>query len=166
MTGPRPEQLALPLTLWRISIFHDLRGDGGLFADGRWHSKGHRIVYLAESPSASMLEILARLDLARDEIPASYHLLQIKVPQGTVVEDLSVPAGDAWKEQESATRQIGDAWLSRSVSPLARVPSVIMPNTWNCLLNPTHPQAESIRIADISENWLDRRLIGIRATRR
>ena len=33
---------------------------------------------------------------------------------------------------------------------LARVPSAIMPNTWNFLLNPEHPEAGEIRIIEIA----------------
>jgi RES domain-containing protein len=44
------------MELWRISIYADLSGAGGLMASGRWHSQGKRIVYLADHPSSALLE--------------------------------------------------------------------------------------------------------------
>ena len=44
------------------------------------------------------------------------------------------------------TRRKGDEWLIADQSALLEVPSVILPETFNLLLNPRHPDAERITI--------------------
>jgi RES domain-containing protein len=57
------------------------------------------------------------------------------------------------------TRRIGDSWLKSRRSALARVPSAILPNTFNYLLNPLHVQAARIIIAEVRSATIDSRLI-------
>ena len=56
------------------------------------------------------------------------------------------------------TRQIGDAWLASRETPLARVPSAIAPQTWNYLLNPEHPDAKQVQVAEVIKERFDNRL--------
>jgi RES domain-containing protein len=53
---------------------------------------------------------------------------------------------------------MGDAWLVSRESPLARVPSAIAPHTWNYLLNPEHPDAKKIEVAEVVRERFDNRL--------
>jgi RES domain-containing protein len=53
---------------------------------------------------------------------------------------------------------MGDAWLALRESPLARVPSAIAPQTWNYLLNPEHPDAKKIEVAEVVRERFDNRL--------
>ena len=48
---------------WRISDYIDLSGEGGRKAGARWHTAGSRIVYLAESPMAALVETLVHLEV-------------------------------------------------------------------------------------------------------
>lgn len=67
------------MELWRISNYADLSGAGGLQAAGRWHTRGKRIVYLADHPASALLEMLVHMD--RELIPATYRLLRIVVSE-------------------------------------------------------------------------------------
>ena len=50
------------MELWRISNYADLSGAGdGLLAAGRWHTRGRRIVYLADHPASALLEMLVHM---------------------------------------------------------------------------------------------------------
>ena len=144
--------------LWRISGFNSLSGEGGLKYSARWHAAGHRVVYLAESPAGALIEHLVHLELNEKSWPAFYDLMQISAPDGMEVETLSLPAGDDWKRLTSVTRGLGDEWLRSKRTALARVPSAIMPTTWNFLLNPDHSEAAKIRIVDIARAEYDPRL--------
>ena len=144
--------------LWRISGFHSLSGEGGLRYSARWHTAGHRVVYLAESPAGALIEHLVHLELNEKSWPRYYDLMQIAAPDGVEVEILSLPAGDDWKRSPLVSRGLGDEWLRSKRTLLARVPSAIMPNTWNFLLNPEHPEAQEIRIIEIARAEYDPRL--------
>ena len=144
--------------LWRISGFNSLSGEGGLKYSARWHTAGHRVVYLAESPAGALIEHLVHLELSEKSWPAFYDLMQVTAPDGIQVETFSLPASDAWKRLPIVTRNLGDEWLRSERTALARVPSAIMPNTWNFLLNPDHPEAAEIRIIQIARADYDPRL--------
>jgi RES domain-containing protein len=145
--------------LWRISSHTALDGEGGRRAAARWHSAGAPIVYLAESPAGALLEVLAHLELKGADVPLTYTLLRISVPDRLKIPDLAVPEGEAWKGDEGISRKIGDSWLASKRSALARVPSAILPHTFNYLLNPMHPDAARVTIAEVFRAPLDLRLL-------
>lgn len=145
-------------TLWRISNYLDLSGEGGRKASARWHTAGAKIVYLAESPMAALVETLVHLDVDSEDTPDFYTLLRISVPDDLAIQGLDPPAGSEWKQNRELTRRMGDAWLAALETPLARVPSVIAPRTWNYLLNPEHPDATQVQIAEVIKERFDNRL--------
>jgi RES domain-containing protein len=145
------------MELWRISNYADLSGIGGLRAAGRWHSQGRRIVYLADHSSSALLEMLVHMD--RDLIPASYQLLRIVVPADIAVETIDVELPPDWRSQTLTSREIGDLWLDRSTSALLQVPSAINAKGNNYLLNPEHPDAAKIAVAEIIRAPFDPRLL-------
>lgn len=147
------------MELWRISNYADLTGTGGLRASGRWHSRGRRIVYLADHPSSAVLEMLVHMD--REFLPATYQLLRIAVPndlEANVIAPNDLPLD--WANRLEVSRQVGDNWLDHGTSPLLRVPSAIVPQADNFLLNPAHPDAAQIAIAEVIRAPFDPRLIG------
>jgi RES domain-containing protein len=150
------------VTFWRISDHVDLGGWGGKKFSSRWTSLGKRVVYFAESPAGAMLEVLVHFtgDFNANEqrLPRIYTLLRIESGDGAAVRDLGAPAAAQWRERPDQTQRIGDAWLASGETPLARVPSAIVPRTWNYLLNPEHPDAKHIQIAEVIKERFDNRL--------
>lgn len=144
------------MELWRISNYPDLSGIGGMRAGGRWHSQGRRIVYLADHPSSALLEMLVHMD--RDLIPSTYQLLRIVTPIDIAPETIDNLPSD-WRIRTMATREIGDRWLDRAGSALLQVPSAIGEGR-NYLLNPAHPDASQITVAEIIHAPFDPRLLG------
>jgi RES domain-containing protein len=147
------------MRLWRISAYSDLSGVGGLRASARWHTKGRRVVYLADHPASALLEILVHLEIDPDDLPTNYRVLRIDVPDDIAIIDI-VPPGlpKNWRRRLSMTRRKGDAWLAAAPAALMRVPSVIMPDAFNVLLNPAHEDAHRIRIVSAIRLRFDRRL--------
>jgi RES domain-containing protein len=147
-------------TLWRISGYPDLRGEGGLGASGRWHTEGRLVVYLADCPAGALLERIVHMtDMYEDAfLPGFYQLLKVAVPDELAIKPLNTLAPTDWKERQEFTRNLGDAWLASRETALARVPSAIAPQTWNYLLNPEHPDAKKIEVAEVIRERFDNRL--------
>jgi RES domain-containing protein len=145
--------------LWRISNHHALDGEGGRRASARWHSAGSPIVYVAACPPGALLEVLVDLQLKQSSLPSTFTLLRISAPDRLSIPDLSAAVGEIWKDDDSVTRKLGDAWLKSRRSALARVPSAILPDTFNYLLNPLHPDAARVTIAQTHSALLDARLL-------
>jgi RES domain-containing protein len=146
--------------LWRISNHRTLDGGGGLRASGRWHTRGQRIVYCAPNPASALLEVLVHTEIDLEDLPVSFRYLEIEVPDTLEVQDLDTRAlGPRWRESSESTRAVGDEWLRSRRSALVRVPSVLVPATWNVLINPRHPEAERIRLAATHDHPVDFRLL-------
>jgi len=135
------------MMLWRISRHSTLEGHGGLLASARWHTQGRPVVYLAETPAGALLEVLVHLELTPDSLPSHYGLLKAEPPDAISVRTLG-PAdlGGDWVGDVILTRTIGDEWLTSHSTVLLRVPSAIVPETFNVLLNPEHPDAGRLRV--------------------
>jgi len=148
------------MTLWRISSYADLTGEGARLGSARWHTEGRRVVYLAESPVGAIVERLVHLmDMKPDGIlPRSYQLLRISVSAASNIKFLDPPFGVDWKLNEAFTRKIGDTWLGSLETALARIPSAIAPYTWNYLLNPEHPDAKQFQVVEVIRERFDNRL--------
>jgi RES domain-containing protein len=149
------------MRLWRISNHADLTGEGGLLASGRWHSRGSRILYLTDHPASALLEVLVHLDVDAEDLPDSYRLLAVDIADS--VGHLSIGQHDlvaGWADHVAVTRGLGDRWLRDKRAALLRVPSAIVPVTWNWLLNPAHADAAQARIVEIIHAPFDRRLFG------
>ncbi len=147
------------MRLWRISRFADLSGEGGLHAAGRWHSKGRRVVYLADHPASALLEMLVHLEIDVADFPADFQLLDVDVPGDVAtvtVDEANLPAD--WRGQPLLTHAKGDDWSRGGETALLRVPSAIVPATSNYLLNPSHADARRLVIVAITRAPLDPRL--------
>lgn len=145
--------------LWRISNYQSLSGEGGLLYSARWHTAGQRIVYLAESPAGAMIEALVLLELDETDWPRSYHLMQVDFPDSLSIETLKPTPAKSWKTSLAASRKLGDEWLRSRRSALARVPSAILPETWNVLMNPDHGDAKQVRMLRTIRAEYDPRLL-------
>jgi RES domain-containing protein len=150
--------------LWRISKRADLRGMGGKFAPGRWHTQGVPILYLAESPAGALLESLVHLEFSRRRLPETYTLLKIEAPEDASIFDIEI-ADSGWRQNLEWTQLQGNEWLGAGKTLLARVPSAVVPYTWNVLMNPLHQDAAAVRIAMISEERFDTRLFRLAESR-
>ena len=148
------------MLLWRISNHTTLDGRGGLTASARWHTEGRPIVYLAESPAGALVEALVHLELDLARLPKSYRLLKAQAPDDLsikLIAEADLPRN--WIADQIATRTVGDEWLASKSTALLRVPSAIVPETFNVLLNPEHVDATRVQILWHAEYPWDARLL-------
>ncbi len=143
--------------LFRISPFPDLSGIGGEYASGRWHTKGQRIVYLADHPAAAMLELLVHTEIDIEDVPDTFNLLRVSVPDNAEIAFIN-ELPENWRELQELSREIGDNWLEANETMLLVVPSAIMPHSANTLLNPAHPGAKDVRLK-VETHRIDKRLL-------
>ena len=145
------------MLLWRVSGHRELSGAGGLRAPGRWHERGLPVVYLAESPAGALLE--ACVHTAANDIPPYYTLLGIAIEAAVSREELDpdhLPRN--WAARVEVTRELGSKWLAEQRSCLLRVPSALVPATFNVILNPLHADASRLRIKSSVKYPFDSRI--------
>ena len=148
------------MLLWRISNHATLDGEGGLIASARWHTQGHPVLYLAETPAGALVEVLVHLELDPAHLPRSYKLLKAEAPDNISRREIGKAELAAnWTQDLRATRELGDGWLRSRSTALLLVPSAIVPETFNVLLNPHHPEAARVRIVSHRDYPWDKRLL-------
>lgn len=146
------------MILWRISRHLDLTGRGGILFAGRWHHAGAPVVYLAGSPAGALIETCVHT--SANDIPPSSTLLKIAGPDLAMDEIQLATLAQGWQEHVEITRGFGSAWLKRGSSALLRVPSALIPETANYLLNPLQADAVLLKIEESFQYPFDARLKG------
>ena len=145
--------------LYRARYGPGLDGIGGLFADGRWHTRGERVVYFGGSAAIVVLERLAHTDadLLPDDLRLAHFEFAEPVRETRIAELGTLPAD--WVKDENATRQMGTRWRRQGSSCLLTIPSAILPEEFNFVFNPEHPGAAGLRLVRERPFTLDARLI-------
>ena len=109
------------------------------------------------------MEVLVNLELDAARLPGSYTLLKAEAPDDMEVSRIDVSSlPEAWTADLAISRIAGDSWLEGRESALLEVPSAIVPDTFNILLNPLHPDAGRIRVVWQQPYPFDRRLFKVR----
>lgn len=134
-------------TAWRLTRrpWADLSGEGARRHGGRWNSPGRPVVYLSEEAALPLLEVLVHLDLPPDLLPPDYVLMRVDLSPL----EQAVPGG--WLEDgpdtlldERDSRAWGDRWIAEARTPVLRVPSVLVAESANLVLNVRHGLAAAI----------------------
>jgi RES domain-containing protein len=91
-------------------------------------------------------------------LPASFQLLKVELPDNSLLDLDPAALPPDWRARQEETRTMGDDWLAQSPSALLRVPSALVMDGYNLLLNPQHPDAARCRILQLIDAPLDTRL--------
>jgi RES domain-containing protein len=138
-----------------------LSGDSAAEHPGRWNHRGYRAVYTAESRALAALELYVNFS-EEDVINLEFSLFELHIPPEVRTTDLKLK--DLPKDWRSippsdSTRDIGTEWLSQGVTAVLTVPSIIIPEEKNLLLNPNHPDFRKIKKSGPRAFAYDPRLI-------
>ena len=119
-------------------------GAGANAAGGRWNSIGHKAVYVAQSIALTQLEMLVHLQSST--LLSHYCCFEIDIPEPLIIQLDSTALPENWQEDPAPdeTQEIGDQWLDETTTLALLVPSTIVPQEYNALLNPLHPDYDDI----------------------
>lgn len=150
------------MELFRISkkTFTQLDGNGGLYYPGRWHNIGNRVVYAAQSRSLAALETLVHLSKTQYE-KHELVISTIFVPDDVkciYIEKAQLPDNWATYQHLSFSRSLGDTFIQKQKHLICRVPSAIIDNEYNYLINPQHPEIKLCKIIKQQAFVFDNRL--------
>lgn len=151
------------VTLYRITHerFADapFSGEGSLYYGSRWASKGQRVSYAADHLALATLEKIAgvqRADLLTEMVYVKGHVPRALL---NILPDEDLPREWNALPPRAATRQVGDRWLAEQQSLLLRVPSVVLPHSYNYVINAGHPGSSALSIEIVEPLLLDRRVL-------
>ena len=134
-----------------------LTGMGAFLNGGRWNQPGQHVVYTASSRSLAILEMLVHFDLNR-HFPHDRIMAEIYIPE-ELIRSYEPKSGTEWRKfpYQMETQRV---WEEQNDGELAglQVPSAILPEEMNLLINPNHPSFHQLRVVRIAPLDFDRRL--------
>jgi len=136
----------------------DLSGHGARISGGRWNSKGIPVIYASESVALCTAEIAVHIPLGM--LSVNYVLVTYELPDLTVLSIQLENLPERWNSypHSSSTQQIGDKLLLNMESLILQVPSAVVPQESNFLINPIHKEINTVKILDVEPYIFDVRL--------
>jgi RES domain-containing protein len=136
----------------------DLSGNGARLYGGRWNSEGKAMVYLASSRSLAVLEALAHL--SPTNMPDDFCMMTVEVPDDFEEVDVATLPPD-WQEypEIQTLKQTGNDFLKNKRNLLLKVPSALVNEEYNYLMNPLHAKAVSVKVVSKKPFSFDERLL-------
>lgn len=155
-------------TVWRIATdtpsyeAHDLSGAGAKATGGRWNEADFPVVYASETRALACLETVVHLNAGG--LPLNRYLVEVTIPEdvwATAQKESSTSLAVGWDAEPAgrASIEFGTKWLRSGSSAVLMVPSVIVPEEHNFLINPQHPKSSGITARKLRKWLYDSRLI-------
>lgn len=155
----------MTVAAWRIATegkaFHadDLTGAGAKISGGRWNEPGVPMVYCSSSVALACLETLVHLN--QEGLPLNRYVVRIDIPDELFERREQFDVTKAgWDAQPVGLLSVefGSEWIRSNRSLILEVPSVVVPQERNYLLNPQHPDMKGIVAMVLERFSYDRRL--------
>jgi RES domain-containing protein len=152
--------------LWRIATdtptygADDLSGAGAASGGGRWNRIGTPALYTASSIALACVETLVHLGAA--SLPLNRYLVRIDVPDDIWARRTRLIPAVGWDALPPGLVSIeaGESWLAGRASALLEVPSVVVPEESNIIVNPNHPDARFLKATKVRKWTYDARFTG------
>ena len=152
----------MTVVVWRIATItpdygaDDLAGAGAKKTGGRWNRPGLPVLYCASTRALAALETVVHL--AADALPLNRYLVQIGIPKKVfdareTLTATTAPVGWDALPVGIISLDFGDKWLTSKRSAVIEVPSIVVPEESNILINPEHTDAAKIT-AKVVRKWV------------
>lgn len=129
----------------------NLTGDGAQLNGGRWNHKEIPCFYTSQSRALAVLEYSVNVNI--DDIPRALSITMLEIPDGVMLEVAETHLPGNWKEvlSPASTRDFGTHLLQTTTLPVLRIPSSVIPEEFNFLLSPLHPDSRDCRVVDVRD---------------
>ncbi|HXS36048.1 MAG TPA: RES family NAD+ phosphorylase [Flavipsychrobacter sp.] len=112
----------------------------------RWNSKDVKIIYTAETRALACLEnVVHRNSRGLQE---NFRIILIEIPRNVHIEIINrddLPTDWRKFSKMPFTQNIGNEWVKSAKSAVLKIPSVIIPEEHNYLINPAHSDFKHIK---------------------
>jgi RES domain-containing protein len=154
-----PDAWRLDRAKWTAISFS---GKGAAAAGGRWNPAGLHVVYASEHLATASLEKFVHLP---KPIPRSMTFVQFALEfNGIAIERPllnALPRNWRTEPVSAESQELGAAWYERGRTAVLAVPSAIIPEEINFVLNPAHPDFAKISISKPAPFAFDPRLASL-----
>lgn len=136
-----------------------------LFASGmrgRWNSSGNKVIYASETVALALLENMVRRQGVG--FNSDFKITFIEIPDDTVIESITETDLEAgWRDPNdySQCQPLGDRWFSAGKALVLKVPSSVMPLSYNFVVNTLHPDYSDVALVEVTDLVPDPRIEAI-----
>ena len=151
------------MIVYRISnagFSDDISGTGAKINGSRWNSKGVAALYTSQFISLAVLEMLVNTNFKDYAIALDLMYINFPDEQTTTIID-SKNLKTNWRDDFEYTRYIGDEFFMQNKSLILKVPSAVIQEEHNYLVNPLHVDFKKIKLVKTKSFWPDERLFTI-----
>jgi RES domain-containing protein len=145
--------------LCRTKYARDLSGAGAEKTGGRWNKRGTPVIYASSSRALCVAEMAVHLPLGI--LPADYTMITYEIPESVPVgmpDERKLPGNWNSIPHGEETQDLGEQFVAEMKFALLKVPSASVEGEFNYLINPRHPKAKFVRIAELKPFTFDSRL--------
>ena len=146
----------------RLKYAKDLTGEGARLFGGRWNNKGVPCLYTSETRALTLLEYSVNVNL--DDVPRALTMAIIEVPDSSikVITEAELPGNWKHAPAPSETKEFGSALFKDKKFSVFKIPSTVVPEEFNYLLNPIHKDSQLFKLLEIKDFVYDVRIQGIK----
>lgn len=137
---------------------NEISGIGAELYGGRWNSKGTRMIYTGESRALCTTEIAVHTPLGI--VPQDYYLQTIELPTVPILKIDHNSLETNWRDfpHNLSTKSKGDEFIKSGEYLISQVPSAVIQDEYNYLINPFHPDYSKVELVQVEEFRFDKRL--------
>ena len=138
-----------------------LDGMGGMNGPGRWHEKGNLIIYTSEHASLAAWEKIVHV-ASFENLPDNLLLVKVEIPDGIEIQTVSQKIFiKGWNSFPFANETVnyGTSFLRKKEHLALKIPSVIIPDEYNIILNPLHPDIQGCKVINTTRFIFDTRIL-------
>lgn len=119
-------------------------GEGGIYVSGRWNHMGRKAIYCSQSIALCTLEWLSHNGLSISGF--KYYKYSIEVPKNLTIKFNHSDLPKDWNLTPATdeTRHFAEKYLFSDKILSIAVPSVIIPEEYNLVINPLHKKFQRI----------------------
>jgi RES domain-containing protein len=131
-------------------------------ASNRWNKRGEFVIYTGGSRSLSTLELVVHRNFIKPDI--IYKVMIISVPDSdSLIKTIQInDLPKNWRQFEaySKLQDIGSEWIKNKSSLILKVPSAIIPQEYNYIINTEHADfKENVKLIRTEKYFWDERLL-------
>ena len=158
----------MSVSVWRIAQdtkdyeADDLSGKGAEITGGRWNHKGTPLLYTSSNRALAGLETIMHLNAGG--LPFNRYLVEILIPDAAwaaaqILTEKTAPVGWDAEPASKTAADYGDTWIRANATLLLIVPSVVVPDETNILINPKHADMGKVTARKVRKWLYDPRLV-------
>jgi RES domain-containing protein len=126
---------------------------------GRWNSLGKKVIYAAESIPLAFLENMVRRQGVG--FNTDFKIMFIDIPDNLKLLTVNVSdLEDGWRDfrDYSKCQTVGDKWYDAGKTLILKVPSAVLPDSFNYVVNSELPDYRLIKLIEATDLVPDDRI--------